>query len=152
MSILNWQVSSSSYFSSVFSVITYNSSVSCTSCILYFEQKDPMKIPILILSSVLMKICQIPHVIFQITSQFFFKFCMTLQCLETKHLLCKFLGQTLYTLHKKDESKYKFSIIFSVRIKIYKILVIFETQNNFFFKFCTTLWYHETCFCHTFFS
>ena len=41
-----------------------------------------MKIPILILSSVLMKICQIPHVIFQTTSQFFFKFCMTLQCHE----------------------------------------------------------------------
>ena len=41
-----------------------------------------MKIPILTLSSVLMKICQIPHVIFQTTSQFFFKFCMTLQCHE----------------------------------------------------------------------
>ena len=41
-----------------------------------------MKIPILTFSSVLMKICQIPHVIFQITSQFFFKFCMTLQCHE----------------------------------------------------------------------
>ena len=30
------------------------------------------------LSSALVKICQIPHVIFQTTSQFFFKFCITL--------------------------------------------------------------------------
>ena len=46
-----------------------------------------MKIPILTFSSVLMKICQIPHVIFQTTSQFFFKFCMTLQC----HEICSFV-------------------------------------------------------------
>ena len=74
MSILKRQVSSSSDFSSFFSVITYNSSVSCSSCMFYFGQKDP--IPILTLSSVLMKICQIPAVIFQTTSQFFFKRCI----------------------------------------------------------------------------
>ena len=79
---LKQQVSSSSDFLSFFSVVTYNSSVSCSSCILYFGQKDPMKIPILTLSSVLMKTCQIPHVIFQTASQFFFKFCVTLQCHE----------------------------------------------------------------------
>ena len=38
-----------------------------------------MKVPILRLSSVLVKIFQIPLVIFQTTNQFFFKFCMTLQ-------------------------------------------------------------------------
>ena len=57
-----------------------------SSNIIYFSQKqsigqnDPMKVPILTLSNVLMKICQIPDVIFQTTSQFFYKFCMTLQC------------------------------------------------------------------------
>ena len=40
----------------------------------YIELKDPIKIPILRLSIALVKICHIPHVIFQITSQFFFKF------------------------------------------------------------------------------
>ena len=33
-----------------------------------------MKVPILRLLSALMKICQIPHFIFQTTSQFFLKF------------------------------------------------------------------------------
>ena len=102
-----------------------------------------MKVSILTLSSVLMKICQIPHVIFQTTSHFFFKFCMTPQCHELQ-LLCTFLGQTLYTLHKKDQSKCKFFRLLSARIKIHQIFVIFETKNRFFFKFCTTLQYHET--------
>ena len=40
------------------------------------------KVPILTLLSTLVNICQIPHVIFEATSQFFFKFCITVQCLE----------------------------------------------------------------------
>ena len=66
-----------------------------------------MKVPILTLLSVLMKIYQIPHVIFQITSQFFFIFCMNLQYPEI-YILSTFLGQTLYTLHKRDRSKCNF--------------------------------------------
>ena len=50
-----------------------------------------------------------------------------------------FLGQTLYTLHKSDQSKYKFFRLFGAQIKIHQILVIFETKNKFLFKFCTTL-------------
>ena len=41
-----------------------------------------MKVPILTLSSILMIICRIRHVILQTTSQFLFKFCMNLQCHE----------------------------------------------------------------------
>ena len=48
----------------------------------YFGIKDPIKIPILNLSSALVKISHMPHVIFQSTSQFFFKFWITLQCHE----------------------------------------------------------------------
>ena len=88
-----------------------------------------MKIPISTFSSVLMKICQIPHVIFQTTSQFFFKFCMTL--VSWNILLCTFLGQTLYTLHKRDQSKCKCFRLFSAQIKIHQILVIFEIKNKF---------------------
>ena len=44
----------------------------------YFGLKDLIKIPILRLSSALVKIYHIPHVIFQTTSQFFFKLCITL--------------------------------------------------------------------------
>ena len=54
-------------------------------------------------------------------------------------LLCTFLGQTLYTLHKRDQSKGKFLRLFSAQIKIHQILVIFETKNKFLFKFYTTL-------------
>ena len=46
----------------------HNSSVNFSTCIFYFGQKDFMKVPILTLSSVLVKICQIPHLILQTTS------------------------------------------------------------------------------------
>ena len=54
-------------------------------------------------------------------------------------LLCTFLGQTLYTLHTRDQSKCKCFRLFSAQIKIHQILVIFVTKNKFLFKFCTTL-------------
>ena len=82
MSVLKEQVSSSSDCSSFSSVISSNTSVSCSLCIFYFGQKDHMKKPILTLSSVVKTIWQIPQVIFQIRSQFFFKFCVTLHCHE----------------------------------------------------------------------
>ena len=43
-----------------------------------FGLKDPINIPILRLSIALVKICYIPHVLFETTSQFFIKFCITL--------------------------------------------------------------------------
>ena len=54
-------------------------------------------------------------------------------------LHCTFLGQTFYTLHKRDQSKCIFFRLFSAQTKINQILVIFETKNKFIFKFCTTL-------------
>ena len=77
MSILKRQVNSSSIFSSFFIVMTHNSSGNFKLIHFYFGQKDPIKVPILALLSALVKIRQIPHVIFQTTSQFFFKFCIT---------------------------------------------------------------------------
>ena len=50
-----------------------------TSYLFYFGQKDHIIVPILTLSSALVKICQISQVFFQITSQFFFKICISLQ-------------------------------------------------------------------------
>ena len=44
------------------------------------------------------------------------------------------LGQTLYTLHKRNQSKCKFLRLPSTRVKIHQILVIFETTKQFFFK------------------
>ena len=47
-----------------------------SSYIFYFGLKDPIKVPILRLSSALLKICHIPHVNFQTTSWFLSKFCI----------------------------------------------------------------------------
>ena len=57
-------------------------------------------------------------------------------------LLCTFLGQTLYTLHERDQSKGKFFRLFSAQVKIHQILVIFETKNKLLFRFFTTLIVH----------
>ena len=54
-----------------------------------------------------------------------------------------FLGQTLNTLHNRNQLKCKFVRLLSVQVKIHQILVIFET-SQFFFKFCITLQGHET--------
>ena len=85
MSILNWQVDSSSIFASLFTVMTHNSPINFK--LIHFQlwtkKKDPIKVPILRLSSALVKIYQIPHVIFGSTSQFSFKFCINLNCHQT---------------------------------------------------------------------
>ena len=82
---------------------------------------------------VLMKICQIPHVIFQTTSQILFKFCTVPQCHEIYFcvFLCIFLGQALHILYKRDQSKCNFFRLLSAGIKIHQILVIFETKISF---------------------
>ena len=49
--------------------------------VVYFAQKKPIKVKILRISSVQVKIHQI-LVIFETRNQFFFKFCITFQCLE----------------------------------------------------------------------
>ena len=99
----------------------------------YFGLKDPIKIPISRFLSALVKICYIPHVIFQTTSQFFFKFCITLQYHE-RQLLCTFLGQTLNTLLKRSKWKRTFWRLVSALVKFSQILVIFETTDQFFFQ------------------
>ena len=110
--------------------------------IFYFGQKDPIKVPILTLSSALVKICQIPHVNFQTTSQFLSKFCITLQCHGT-YLLC-ILAQTIYTLLKRSPLKGKFFRLPSSQVKICQIpLVNFETKSRFLSNFCITLQCHE---------
>ena len=92
-----------------------------------------MKVPILRLSSALVKIFHFPHVIFQTTSQFFFKFCINLQCQE-RQLLCTFLGQILNTLNSRNQWKCKFFRLSSARVKIHQILVIFSPNFTSIFR------------------
>ena len=58
-----------------------------------FGQNELIKVQIFRLATARMKINQIPHVIFQSTSQFLLKFCIILQYYDTQ-LLCTFLTQT----------------------------------------------------------
>ena len=78
MSFLKAQVSFFSNFASIPSNITSLYFFSLN--ILSFGQNQLIiKCKFFRFSNALMKICQIPHVIFQTTSQFFFKFYITLQ-------------------------------------------------------------------------
>ena len=109
------------------------------SYLFYFGQKDPIKVPILTLSSALVKICQI--VIFQTTSQFFFKIRLTLQC----HELNCFLAQPIYTLVTRSQLKLRFFRLSNARVKFCDVPhVNFKTTSQFLFNFCVILHCHDT--------
>ena len=99
------------------------------SYIFCFGQKDPIKVPVLTLSSALVKICQIPHVIFQTASQFLLH-----SSVSWKITLYTFSDQALYTLHKRNQSKCKFLRLSSARVKIYQILVILWKNKSVFLQ------------------
>ena len=140
MWVLKWQVNSPSNFASFFIVMAHNSSVNFKLILFYFGLNDPIKVTILRLSSALVKICHISHVIFH-TSQEQTK----VQDLETFECLGQispnsynrsvflqilhqssgswditplyFLAKILYTL--RSLSKYKFGEILREQSKVW---------------------------------
>ena len=77
MSFWKTQATFPSDFASIFSAIKHNLSVLFLSQTLYaLVKSSPIKSKFLRFSSVQVKICQIPHVSFELTSQFLFKFCI----------------------------------------------------------------------------
>ena len=76
--------------------------------IIYFAQKEPIKVQIVETLSARVKIHQI-LVISETTNQFFFEFRITLQCHEA-WLLCTCLVEIWYTFNKKSLSKNRFEI------------------------------------------
>ena len=140
MWVLKWQVNSPSNLASFFIVMAHNSSVNFKLILFYFGLNDPIKVPILRLSSALVKICHISHVIFH-TSQEQTK----VQDLETFECLGQispnsynrsvflqilhqssgswditplyFLAKILYTL--RSLSKYKFGEILREQSKVW---------------------------------
>ena len=70
-------------------------------------KRGPLKGKFLGFSSARVKFCQIPHVSFELTSQFLFKFCITLHCHDTK-LPCKLWAHTFSTFDKRIPSKSQF--------------------------------------------
>ena len=83
MSFFKQKVNFSSKFGPLFSVIRNNYPVRFSSNFICCYQKEPIKVQIFRLSTVLMKINQIFYVTFKTTSQFSFKYCITLQCYDT---------------------------------------------------------------------
>ena len=87
------QVSFSSNFVSLFSVMEDNSSELFLAQTLYtLIKRSPLKCKFLRLLSAWAKICQISQVNFETTSQFAFKFCMILQCHETWDIFLYFFS------------------------------------------------------------
>ena len=76
MSFLKAQVSFASNFASVFSAFNVTPLYFFSSKIIYFGQKQPIKAQIF----EIFQIRQIPHVSFELTSQFLFNFRIILHC------------------------------------------------------------------------
>ena len=89
MSFWKAQVSFPSNSESIFSAIKNNSSALSLVHTLYtLVKSSPLKCNFLSFSSSQVKFCQIPHVSFELASQFLFKSCIILNCYDTK-LPCK---------------------------------------------------------------
>ena len=81
MSFLKAQVSFPSNVASIFSAIKQNSPILFLAQTLYtLFKRSPLKCKFFRFSSARVKICQIPHVNFELTSRFLFKFCIILHC------------------------------------------------------------------------
>ena len=85
MSFLKAQVSFPSNVVSKFSAVKQNSSILFLAQTLYiFFKTKSLKCKFFRFLSALAKTCQIPHVNFELLSQFLFKYCIILHCHDTK--------------------------------------------------------------------
>ena len=90
MSFLKAQVSFDSNFTSIFITTKHQSSVLFLAQTLHtLVKSSPLKSKFLRFSSAQFKICQIPYVSFELTSQFLFNFCTILHFHDTQ-LPCNF--------------------------------------------------------------
>ena len=71
------------------------------------------------LLSGLVKLYQIPYVMFGTTSQFLFKLFINLQCHEK--VFCTFLAETVHDLDKRSPSKCKISELSTAHVKFHQI-------------------------------
>ena len=170
MSFSKPQVNFSSNSASHSSAMKYNFSVLFLAQTCTLAKSCPLKCKFLRLLSSCVKICQILYVNFETASQLLFRFFIILQC--HAHITSVYFQPIHFQLWTKgshestnfdifkcsDENLpnlschfpitsqffFKFFRVFSTWIKIHQIFVIFETKIGFSFKFCTTLWYHET--------
>ena len=111
MSFLKAQVSFPSNVASIFSAIKQKSLIlflDKRSCTLF--KRSPLKCKFLRFSSAQVKIRQIPHVIFESTSQFSFRCCINIQCHQAKLPYTFFSSNIIYFVQKK-----------SIKVQIFEI-------------------------------
>ena len=91
-----------------FGAIKHNSSTLFLAQALHtFIKRSLLKCIFLGFSSAWVKVCQIPHVNFELTTQFHFKFCIILHCHDT-NFPCKFWAHKFSTLDERIPSKFQF--------------------------------------------
>ena len=111
MSILNWQVNSCSNLVSFFIVMTKNFPVNFKLTQFLLWIKGSHQTPNFRLSKVLWwKFAIIPHIIFESTSQFSFKCCISIQCHKTKLLYTFFRSNIIYFGQKQPVKVHIFEI------------------------------------------
>ena len=104
--------------------------------IIYFGQKQPIKVQV--------------FETFEFSSQNLSNFLC--QFWNNKLITFQICSSCIFYFGQKDPMKISILTLSSVLMKICQIRVMFETKNKFFFKFWTTLWYHQTQLFHTYFS
>ena len=102
MSFLKAQVSFPSNVASIFSAIKQNSPILFLAQTLYtLFKRSPLKCKFLRFLSARVKIRQIPHAIFESTSQFSFKCCINIQFHQAKLPFYFFRSKIMYFVQKK---------------------------------------------------
>ena len=138
-----------SNFAINFSAIKHNSSFLFLPQALHTLVKSSLlKCKFLGFSSARVKLCQIPHVNFELTSWFLFKFCIIFPCLDTK-LPCEFKAHKLFYFGWKDPIKVSiFRLSNMLRWKFAKFLM----ESEFSFKCCISIQCHQIKLLYTFLS
>ena len=145
MSIQKVQVSFLSNFASIFSAIKHNSSVlSQLKHYIHLAKSSPLKCKFSRFSSARVKIRQIAHVKFELTSQFLFEFAPFF-ILMTHNSPVNF-NLINFRLQIKGPNKIPYFQAFErALVKICQILhVILERTSQFSFKFCINLQCNQT--------
>ena len=145
MSVLNWQVKSSSNFASFFILMTHNSSVNFKLIHFLLWIKEPKNNPIFkTFESALVRICQF-FMSFQKVQVSFRSNSASIFIAIKHNSYVLFLAQTFCTLIKSSSLKCKFLRFLSTRVKICHILhVILEITSQCSFKFCINLQCNQT--------
>ena len=116
MSVLKWQVNSASNFALFFLAMKHNSSANLKVIPFLLWTKGSHQSPNF--DTFKCSGENLPNCLFQTTSQFFFKMCITLQC----HELNCFVAQPIYTLVTRSQLKLKFFRLSNARSKFVKFL------------------------------